>query len=421
MRITRVSLWHVPLTSYVRYDMADGKTCDTVETVLLRIDTEADVVGWDEVCPIPHYLPAYARGVAPALEELATVLLVGDPVGPEALLARPDAHLPGYVYAENAIDIALWDITGHVAGLPRHDLLGGRRQEWLPLYHSATCTEPDEMARVAREAHRSGIQQFQAKLGAHGGNGGGWASDAERLVKVREAVGPGPLVYGDWNCGATSLDAVRVGRAVAAHDVMLEQPCRTIEECARVREAMGLPMKLDEAVHDAETMLRAVRLGCMDALAVKLSKAGGLSACRRLRDLGEQVGIRMCVEDTWGSDVTTAALLHLAAATEPRVLLNACDLSGYVARHEIAGLIVEPLQRIVPPRPGYLQTLRKLCDEHGAVLIFDEIVTGFRLSYGGAQELYGVTPDLATFGKIIGGSFPPRGDRRPRRHRGPFR
>ena len=74
--------------------------------------------------------------------------------------------------------------------------------------------------------------------------------------------------------------------------------------------------------------------------------------------------------------------------------------------HEVAGVIVEPLQRIVPPEPGFLEALRALCDDHGAVLIFDEIVTGFRLAYGGAQEAYGVRPDLATLGKITGGGFP---------------
>ena len=73
---------------------------------------------------------------------------------------------------------------------------------------------------------------------------------------------------------------------------------------------------------------------------------------------------------------------------------------------EIAGIIVEPLQRIVPPDPGFLQALREECDRHGIVLIFDEVVTGFRFAYGGAQELYGVTPDLATLGKVIGGGFP---------------
>lgn len=72
----------------------------------------------------------------------------------------------------------------------------------------------------------------------------------------------------------------------------------------------------------------------------------------------------------------------------------------------VAGIIVEPLQRIIPPAPGFLEGVRALCDRYGIVLIFDEVVTGFRFAYGGAQEAYGVTPDLCTLGKIIGGGFP---------------
>ena len=74
--------------------------------------------------------------------------------------------------------------------------------------------------------------------------------------------------------------------------------------------------------------------------------------------------------------------------------------------NEIAGVIVEPLQRIIPPMKGFLQHLRDQTSKHDSLLIFDEIVTGFRLAYGGAQELYGVTPDLCTLGKIIGGGLP---------------
>jgi glutamate-1-semialdehyde 2,1-aminomutase len=73
---------------------------------------------------------------------------------------------------------------------------------------------------------------------------------------------------------------------------------------------------------------------------------------------------------------------------------------------DIAAIIVEPLQRIIPPVVGFLVGLRELCDKHSILLIFDEIVTGFRLAYGGAQERYGVVPDICTLGKIIGGGFP---------------
>ncbi|MDX2159626.1 MAG: aminotransferase class III-fold pyridoxal phosphate-dependent enzyme [Hyphomicrobiaceae bacterium] len=78
-----------------------------------------------------------------------------------------------------------------------------------------------------------------------------------------------------------------------------------------------------------------------------------------------------------------------------------------VSQHkdDLAAIIVEPLQRIIPPKPGVLEGLRKICDETGIVLIFDEVVTGFRWAYGGAQEFYGITPDMCTLGKVIGGGF----------------
>jgi glutamate-1-semialdehyde 2,1-aminomutase len=75
-------------------------------------------------------------------------------------------------------------------------------------------------------------------------------------------------------------------------------------------------------------------------------------------------------------------------------------------KDELAAVIVEPFQRIIPPAPGFLAALRKLTRENGIPLIFDEVVTGFRLAYGGAQEYYGVTPDICTLGKVIGGGFP---------------
>ena len=72
-------------------------------------------------------------------------------------------------------------------------------------------------------------------------------------------------------------------------------------------------------------------------------------------------------------------------------------------RGELAAVIVEPIQRIIMPQPGFLEGLRKICDDNEVLLIFDEVVTGFRLAWGGAQEYFGVLPDLASYGKIVGG------------------
>jgi len=348
-RISGVTLWRVPLTSHETYYMASGKTCATVDSMVLRIETGQGLSGWGEVCPIPHYLPAYANGVAPVLEELAPVLIGANPVGVEALMAACRSHLLGHAYAQSAIDIALWDLTGKACGVPVYTLLGGRQCEDLPLYHSITCIAPEEMARIAKEAIASGMRQIQVKLGADDN----WEADVARLRLVREAVGIGPLVYGDWNCGATRLDATRVGRAVTDLDIMLEQPCATLEECAAVRSATNLPMKLDENAHDTATLLKAYELGCMDAVALKLSKFGGISELRRARDLCLYFGAKMCVEDTWGSDVATAAALHVAAATPPKSIMNVCDLSGYVSPRIDADAPVRAKGRIAPPAgPG---------------------------------------------------------------------
>jgi len=325
-RITGLTLWKVPLTSHETYYMAEGKTCATVDSMILRVDTDHGVSGWGEVCPIPHYLPSYARGVAPAIEELAPVLLGGSPIGVEALMKACRSHLLGHPYAQSAIDIALWDLTGKACGLPVYTLLGGLQSADLPLYHSITCIAPEDMADIAKDALAAGMRQIQVKLGADNN----WEADVARLRLVREAVGEGPLVYGDWNCGSSRLDATRVGRAVRDLDIMLEQPCATLEECAAVRSATGLPMKLDENAHDTTSLLKAYELGCMDAVALKLSKFGGISELRRARDLCLHFGTKMCVEDTWGTDIATAAALHVAASSPAQAVLNVCDLSGYV-------------------------------------------------------------------------------------------
>ena len=206
MKISAIHCWTVPLKSHETYYMADGKACDLVDSIVIEIKTDAGISGWGEVCPIPHYLPAYASGVVPAIEEMLPVLLGADPLGPEALMGQLNAWLIGHNYAKSAIDTALWDITAKAAKLPLYTLLGGRCTDTLPLYHSVTCIAADDMARIAKEAYDSGIRQIQVKLGADNN----WQHDAERLTKVREIVGAGPLVYGDWNCGAQPLDAIRV-------------------------------------------------------------------------------------------------------------------------------------------------------------------------------------------------------------------
>jgi glutamate-1-semialdehyde 2,1-aminomutase len=101
---------------------------------------------------------------------------------------------------------------------------------------------------------------------------------------------------------------------------------------------------------------------------------------------------------------TPAAKSHLLVA--PYNDLDAARAILAAHAGELAAVIAEPLQRCTPPAPGFLAGLRQACDAAGVLLIFDEVVTGFRLAYGGAQEYYGVAPDLIAYGKALGGGTP---------------
>ena len=131
MKITRISLWHMPLTSHETYYMAEGKTCDTVETVVVRLDTDADLTGWGEYCAIPHYLPAYARGVAPAMTEMAPQIIGHDPLGAPAFMHRLNKWLIGHGYAKSPIDKAPGHHQGHNQPLGNHWRLQATR---IPTY-----------------------------------------------------------------------------------------------------------------------------------------------------------------------------------------------------------------------------------------------------------------------------------------------
>ena len=112
-----------------------------------------------------------------------------------------DRHLIGHVYAKSALDIALWDLTARVAGLPLHRLLGGLQTPRLPLYHSISCIDPDEMRRIAVEETARGITQIQVKLGADRDN----QADIARLRLIREAVPAARLSMATGTAGLRGL------------------------------------------------------------------------------------------------------------------------------------------------------------------------------------------------------------------------
>ena len=325
MKIRRIAAFRAQLPlAEGSYRWSGGRSVEVFDTTLVRVETDSGLVGHGEVCPLgPAYLPAYAEGVRAGIAELAPHLLGEDPRQLERLNRRMDAGLKGHPYVKSGIDVACWDVLGQAAGLPVCALLGGRYGEDVALYRAISQESPDEMARRVAGYRAEGYRKFQLKVG------GDPRVDVERIRSVRAVLEPDDVLVADANTGWLAHQAARVVRALREVDVYIEQPCLSFEECLSVRRRTSHPFVLDETIDGVDVLLRARRDDAMDVVNLKISKLGGLTRTRQVRDLCVSLGIAMTIEDSWGGDVATAAIAHLAQSTPTDLLFTTTDFNGY--------------------------------------------------------------------------------------------
>jgi L-alanine-DL-glutamate epimerase-like enolase superfamily enzyme len=326
MRITRVLAYRVELPLHEgSYKWSGGKSVQVFDSTIVRVETDSGLAGHGEVCPLgPAYLPAYAEGVRTGLRELAPHLIGEDPRQLAKLNRRMDAALKGHPYVKSGVDVACWDVLGQAAGIPVCELLGGRYGEDIVLYRAISQEAPDEMARRVAEYRAEGYRRFQLKVG------GDPDEDVERIRAVAARLSSGDRLVADANTGWRPHDALRVLQGTRDVDYYMEQPCATYDECLSVRRRCDRPFVLDETIDSLETLLRARADLAMDVVNLKIGKLGGLTRTREARDLCVASGIALTIEDTWGGDVATAAIAHLAHSTPPELLFTSTDFNSYV-------------------------------------------------------------------------------------------
>ena len=326
MKITRIQAYRVELPLHEgSYKWSGGKSVSVFDSTVVAVETDAGVTGYGEVCPLgPFYLPAYATGARTGIAELAPHLLGEDPTQLGKLNRRMDAALLGHPYVKSAIDMACWDILGKVTGQPVCMLLGGRYGDDFGLYRAISQEAPAVMAARVGEYRSAGYRRFQLKVGGDPGD------DIERIRAAAAELQPGDRLIADANTGWLMHDALRVVRAVRDIDVYIEQPCRSYEECLTVRQHCDHPFVLDENVDSLEMLLRGHADRAMDVVNIKISKFGGLTKARQARDMCVSLGLAMTIEDSWGGDIVTAAIAHLAHSTPSEFLFTSTDFNSYV-------------------------------------------------------------------------------------------
>ena len=354
MKITSIKAWRVELPLREgRYTWADGKYVEVFDDTVVAVFTDEGLVGYGECCPLGSaYLPSYAIGVRTGLEEIGPHLIGANPCHLNEINRIMDGALRGHPYVKAPIDMACWDLLGKATNMPLYSLLGGLAQQEVSLYRAISQESAEDMSSKIEGYRNEGYRKFQLKVG------GDANEDIERIRAARSILQSNEFLTADANTGWTRHEAIRVVNAVSDLDVYIEQPCMTYDECVSVRRRTALPIILDETIDSPEILVRALSEDAMDVVNIKVSKVGGLTTARLMRNLCVKFGIPMTLEDAWGGDITTAAVAHLACSTPEEFCFATTDFNTYVtvstadnapqrvdgkmAPSDAAGLGVEP-------------------------------------------------------------------------------
>ena len=333
MKITAIKAWQVDLPlKEGRYSWSNGNYVEVFDATLVAVETDAGVTGYAECCPLGSaYLPSYAAGVRAGIQEIGPKLIGADPTELNVINRAMDAVLRGHPYAKAPIDIACWDIFGKLTNQPIYQLLGGAAQEEVALYRAISQEDPEKMAAKVAGYRAEGYTKFQLKVG------GDADTDIERIRLCAREMRKGDILVADANTGWTMHEAARVVAAVRDVDVYIEQPCPSYEESVSVRRRTTRPFVLDEVITGPDMLVRGLAEDAMDIINLKISKVGGLTKAKLMRDLCVASGIPMTIEDTWGGDIVTAAIAHLARSTPEEFCFSATDFNSYVTRDIATG------------------------------------------------------------------------------------
>lgn len=333
-KITKIRVYQVDLPlKEESYNWSYGKTVQVFDATVVEVITDIGITGYGECCPLgPAYLPSYAEGCRTGIKVLAPSLIGKNPLELLKLNEHMDKCLKGHPYVKSPIDVACWDILGKVTKQPIVTLLGGRFGPYYDLYRAISQGTADEMKQSVEKYYDEGYRMFQLKVG------GNVEDDIARVKACSDVLAANELLVADANTGWLMHEAVRVCNAIKdCRNVYVEEPCSTYEENASVRKLCQLPMILDESMENLQVLNRIVSDKSADAINIKISKVGGLTKARQIRDFCISAGLAMNVEDTWGSDIATAAISHLAHSTPPRYLLMSTDFNSYLTKDTADG------------------------------------------------------------------------------------
>lgn len=318
LKIARIDVHQVDLPySGGTYHLSGGRTYTSFDATLVCITTDTGIEGWGESTPFgANFIAAHALGVRAGIAEIAPHLIGLDPRHVDRINDAMDAALTGHEHAKTALDVACWDIFGKSVNMPVCDLLGGRTSAALPVISSISAATPSDMCARIADYRKRGYKRHGIKLAADSP-----AADAARITACLADARPEEFFLVDANGGLTVESALRTLRLLPPGlDFVLEAPCATYRECLSLRRRTNVPIHLDELATTDVSLAQMIADDAVDGIGFKIAKSGGLTKSRRQRDICVAAGYTFCVQETTGSDVAFAAIVHFAQTVPERLL-----------------------------------------------------------------------------------------------------
>lgn len=331
MKVTGVDVYAVRLTQLRATTISGDRVIDHQDSTIVAVRSDEGVSGWGEAAPWgPAYLPMTAGTVRAALDVIAPAILGADPRNVNAVNARMLRTVRGQEPARHAIDVACWDLLARSLGAPLFELLGGRVTHPLPtagFIHRDGDVPYDQRIADLRVA---GHPHFEVKAS------GDPSADAMLVRRLVDLMRPHERLKIDANGGWSVAGAAEV-MAEAPPQVLFEQPCATYAQCRQLRQRRPNPIALDEVIVTVDDLVRAIVDGVADVINVKLARVGGISPARTMTDLCARHGIPVIVQCVGGSELSSAAIAHLASTIPNEQLMSVWDGTQMLSTRTGAG------------------------------------------------------------------------------------
>ena len=326
----RVHVVHVPAKTTHSHGSGD---VSGINAAILELSTDTGLTGWGEASPWPVFTGTVEGSAAALHTYLRPHVLGEDPVQVTRLMHVADSVLVGNPEAKAALECALLDLSGQIAGLSIAEMAGGISRKEVGLSFSVANPDFDADLEDVARLWDDGVRLFKMKTGFkdHG-------FDLMRLERLRALYGDEIGLRIDYNQGLAAHDAIRTVRDLEAfRPDFVEQPVKRHERAAlaAITQAVDVPVMADESVFGVVDAVEGANMRVADIFSLKIMKSGGIRRCLEVAAVARAAGIGVYCGCMFETSIAHAAGMHLAAALPELTLGCEFYMSTYFASADI--------------------------------------------------------------------------------------